>query len=94
MDELGMPRRDRRACAEAYAARQDGGRPALTVRNIRRRADPCVAAQQNKNGMAEFEAHNLAEDGDVLVISGVSGVSNMGGISAYTASARASAARS
>ena len=59
--------------------------PALTVRNIRRRADPRVAAQQNKNGMAEFEAHNLAEDGDVLVISGVSGVSNMGGISAYTA---------
>ena len=34
--------------------------------------------------MAEFEAHNLAEDGDVLVISGVSGVSNMGGISSYT----------
>ncbi len=34
--------------------------------------------------MAEFEAHNLAEDGDVLVISGVSGVSNMGGISALT----------
>ena len=59
--------------------------PALTVRNIRRRADPRVAAQQNNNGMAEFEAHNLAEDGDVLVIQGVSGVSNMGGISAYTA---------
>ena len=59
--------------------------PALTVRNIRRRDDPRVAAKQNKNGMAEFEAHNLAEDGDVLVISGVSGVSNMGGISAYTA---------
>ena len=34
--------------------------------------------------MAEFEAHNLAEDGDVLVISGVAGMSNMGGISAYT----------
>jgi 4-hydroxy-4-methyl-2-oxoglutarate aldolase len=59
--------------------------PALTVRNIRRRIDPHVAARENKNGMAEFEAHNLAEDGDVLVISGVSGVSNMGGISAYTA---------
>ena len=59
--------------------------PALTVRNIRRRDDPRVAARENKNGMAEFEAHNLAEDGDVLVISGVSGVSNMGGISAYTA---------
>jgi regulator of RNase E activity RraA len=34
--------------------------------------------------MAEFEAHNLAEDGDVLVIQGVPGVSNMGGISATT----------
>jgi len=57
---------------------------ALTVRNIRRRIDPFVAAKTNANGMAEFEAHNLAEDGDVLVISGVSGVSNMGGISALT----------
>ena len=58
--------------------------PALTVSNIARRADPFVAARENKNGMAEFEAHNLAEDGDVLVISGVPGVSNMGGISALT----------
>jgi regulator of RNase E activity RraA len=58
--------------------------PALTVRNIRRRADPRVAARQNQNGMAEFEAHNLAEDGDVLVISGVAGISNMGGVSAMT----------
>jgi regulator of RNase E activity RraA len=59
--------------------------PALTVRNIARRVDPFVAAKNNQNGMAEFEAHNLAEDGDVLVISGVSGASNMGGISSYTA---------
>ena len=58
--------------------------PALTVRNITRRVDPFVAAEKNANGMAEFEAHNLAEDGDVLVISGVAGMSNMGGISAYT----------
>jgi regulator of RNase E activity RraA len=43
-----------------------------------------VAAKNNANRMAEFEAHNLAEDGDVLVISGVPGVSNMGGISALT----------
>ena len=57
---------------------------ALTVRNIRRRVDPFVAAKNNQNGMAEFEAHNLSEDGDVLVISGVSGVSNMGGISSLT----------
>jgi regulator of RNase E activity RraA len=58
--------------------------PALTVRNIAQRSDPFVVARENKNKMAEFEAHNLAEDGDVLVIAGVSGVSNMGGISALT----------
>jgi regulator of RNase E activity RraA len=58
--------------------------PALTVRNITRRVDPFTAAKNNQNGMAEFEAHNLAEDGDVLVISGVPGMSNMGGISSYT----------
>jgi regulator of RNase E activity RraA len=58
--------------------------PALTVRNITRQVDPFEAAKKNLNGMAEFEAHNLAEDGDVLVISGVSGMSNMGGISSYT----------
>ena len=58
--------------------------PALTVRNITRQIGPFAAAKKNLNGMAEFEAHNLAEDGDVLVISGVSGVSNMGGISSFT----------
>jgi regulator of RNase E activity RraA len=34
--------------------------------------------------MAEFEAHNLAQPGDVLVIQGVPNMSNMGGISALT----------
>jgi regulator of RNase E activity RraA len=34
--------------------------------------------------MAEFEAHNLASAGDVLVIDGVPEISNMGGISAQT----------
>jgi regulator of RNase E activity RraA len=34
--------------------------------------------------MAEFEAHNIATPGDVIVIDGVLGVSNMGGISAQT----------
>ncbi len=57
--------------------------PALTVRNIPQRSDP-LNAKKHTNRMAEFEAHNLAEDGDVLVISGVAGMSNMGGISAYT----------
>jgi len=57
--------------------------PALTVRNIAQRSDP-LNAKTHTNRMAEFEAHNLAEDGDVLVISGVPGMSNMGGISSYT----------
>ena len=34
------------------------------------------------SGMAEIEAHNLAEPGDVLVLQGVDQVSNMGGMSA------------
>jgi 4-hydroxy-4-methyl-2-oxoglutarate aldolase len=58
--------------------------PALTSRNIAQRANPLVGASVGLNKMAEFEAHNLAEDGDVLVIQGVSGMSNMGGISALT----------
>lgn len=58
--------------------------PALTVRNIAQRTDALTGAKANVNKMAEFEAHNLAEDGDVLVIQGVSGISNMGGISALT----------
>jgi 4-hydroxy-4-methyl-2-oxoglutarate aldolase len=58
--------------------------PALTVRNIHQRADALAGAKANVNKMAEFEAHNLAEDGDVLVIQGVPGMSNMGGISATT----------
>jgi regulator of RNase E activity RraA len=58
--------------------------PALTVRNILQRADPLAAARAHVNKMAEFEAHNLAQDGDVLVIEGVANVSNMGGISAQT----------
>lgn len=58
--------------------------PALTVRNIPQRIDPIKGAQAKVNKMAEFEAHNLASPGDVLVIQGVSNISNMGGISAQT----------
>lgn len=57
---------------------------ALTVRNIMQREHPYEAARAHVNKMAEFEAHNLAQPGDVLVIDGVAGVSNMGGISAHT----------
>src|SRR5207247_9491824 len=58
--------------------------PALTVRNILQRIDPIEGARQHVNRMAEFEAHNLAQQGDVLVIQGVANLSNMGGISAQT----------
>jgi regulator of RNase E activity RraA len=85
MDELGIP------CgvigASVLRPSIPGGTmvgPALTVRNILQRIDPLKAAREHVNRMAEFEAHNLAQPGDVLVIQGVPGVSNMGGISAQT----------
>jgi regulator of RNase E activity RraA len=58
--------------------------PALTVRNVLQRADPLEGARNRVNRMGEFEAHNLASPGDVLVIEGVAHMSNMGGISALT----------
>jgi len=58
--------------------------PALTVRNVLQRADPLDGARKGVNRMGEFEAHNLANPGDVLVIEGVANMSNMGGISALT----------
>lgn len=59
--------------------------PALTVRNIQRTAQIHKAAMENTNTQGESEAHNLAETGDVLVIEGVMGCSNMGGQSATIA---------
>jgi regulator of RNase E activity RraA len=58
--------------------------PALTVRNIAQREHAYETARRHVNKMAEFEAHNLALPGDVIVIDGVAGISNMGGISAQT----------
>ena len=85
MDELGIP------CGVVGASVLEPtitGRtvvgPALTVRNILQRIDPLAGAREHVNRMAEFEAHNLAQPGDVLVIQGVANVSNMGGISAQT----------
>lgn len=58
--------------------------PALTVRNMMQREHVYETARAKVNKMAEFEGHNLATPGDILVIEGVPGVSNMGGISAQT----------
>ncbi|AZG06398.1 MAG: dimethylmenaquinone methyltransferase [Bordetella sp. SCN 67-23] len=59
--------------------------PALTLRNVEQRDDAYKGAKDRISKMAEIEAHNLAEPGDVLVIEGVVGVSNMGGLSAAIA---------
>ena len=56
--------------------------PALTLRNVVQRDSSFKGARERVSKMAEIEAHNLAEPGDVLVIEGVAGVSNMGGLSA------------
>jgi 4-hydroxy-4-methyl-2-oxoglutarate aldolase len=59
--------------------------PALTLRNIQRTTQIHKAAQEKTNTQGETEAHNLAEPGDVLVIQGIMGCSNMGGQSATIA---------
>ena len=49
---------------------------ALTVLNR------AASERRKMSGLAEIEAHNLAEPGDVLVIQGVANISSMGGVSA------------
>ena len=58
---------------------------ALTVRNVRHSTQIHKAAQDKASGQGETEAHNLATPGDVLVMEGVMGCSNMGGQSATLA---------
>ncbi len=65
------------------AARMAG--PALTVLNRK------LEARSSSSRLAEIEAHNLAEPGDVLVIQGVAGISSMGGISASVGKRQAEA---
>ncbi|OWT62072.1 RraA family protein [Candidimonas nitroreducens] len=55
---------------------------ALTLRNMKRNGDIHLAARERNSQTAEVEAHNLAGKDDVLVIQGVAGISNMGGIGA------------
>jgi len=38
--------------------------------------------RRRTSGLADIEAHNLAQPGDVLVVQGVAGISSMGGVSA------------
>ena len=58
---------------------------AITLHN--QRADRSVSEMVagKVSGLADIEAHNLAQPGDILVIQGVPGVSSMGGIMATVA---------
>jgi len=58
---------------------------AITVRNVERELSVHAAATGKVNTMGETEAYNLAEPGDVIVIEGLFGCSNMGGQSATIA---------
>jgi regulator of RNase E activity RraA len=49
---------------------------ALTVLNRK------SSERRRTSGLADIEAHNLAQPGDVLVVQGVAGISSMGGVSA------------
>jgi len=58
---------------------------AVTVRNVERAEGPARSAADGQSKMGEHEAYNLAQAGDVVVIEGLTGVSNMGGQSASVA---------
>jgi regulator of RNase E activity RraA len=58
---------------------------AITVRNVERQQSVHTAATEAVNRMGETEAYNLARPGDVIVIEGLYGCSNMGGQSATIA---------
>ncbi len=58
---------------------------ALTVLNVAREDPPDIAVQTGDSMLADVEAHNLAEPGDVLVLQGVDMISNMGGLLASIA---------
>ncbi|MFL6804565.1 MAG: RraA family protein [Xanthobacteraceae bacterium] len=54
----------------------------LTVRNVAAASSVPDTVAAGVSGLGEIEAHNLAQPGDVLVLQGVDGVSNLGGMSA------------
>src|SRR4051812_25307788 len=55
---------------------------AVTVFNRKRTISVRSAVRRKTSGLADIEAHNLTQPGDVLVIQGVANVSSMGGVSA------------
>ena len=58
---------------------------AITLHNQRADRPVSEMVAGKVSGLADIEAHNLAQPGDILVIQGVPGVSSMGGIMATVA---------
>jgi regulator of RNase E activity RraA len=85
MDELGLAGTIPGSILQARdpSARVVGR--ALTVRNLRREENFAAALASGVSMLADVEAHNLAEPGDVLVLQGIDLISNMGSILASLA---------
>lgn len=58
---------------------------AITLHNTRVNKTVAEAVAGKVSGLGDIEAHNLAQDGDIIVIQGVRDVSSMGGIMATIA---------
>src|SRR5215475_13527388 len=71
MDELGITGVVAAAVLKPTLAGSRIVGSALTVRNLVQREHVYETARRHVNKMAEFEAHNLARHGDVVVIDGV-----------------------
>lgn len=82
MDELGIVGAISSSVLKPTDAKARIVGRALTVMNVPADASVRANVAGGVSGMAEIEAHNLAEPGDVLVVQGVDGVSNLGGMSA------------
>jgi regulator of RNase E activity RraA len=82
MDELGIVGAIPASVLKPVDAKARIVGRALTVHNIAPSMSVPKAVATGVSGLGEIEAHNLAEPGDVLVIQGVDGVSNLGGVSA------------
>jgi regulator of RNase E activity RraA len=82
LDELGIAGAIPSATLRPTDAKARLCGPALTVLNRPLDIPVTRAVQANVSRLGEIEAHNLAQQGDVLVIQGVEGISSMGAISA------------
>lgn len=85
LDNLGLPGAVPASMLAPVAPGQRMIGPALTVRNVERAETVTRAAASGKGQMGEREAFHLAETGDVIVIEGLIGISNLGGQSAAIA---------